>query len=110
MTPAEKKPSKRLAFLEKITSEGSDDPLAWYGLAMEYRSLARWEDSLKTFEALRARRPDYVALYLMCGQMLVEAGRNAESRTWLEQGVVEAKKKGDSHAISELEAALGSLS
>ena len=34
--------SKRLAFLQKTTAEGSPDPLAWYGLAMEYRKLERW--------------------------------------------------------------------
>ncbi len=34
--------NKRLAFLEKTTADGSTDPLAWYGLAMEYRKLERW--------------------------------------------------------------------
>ena len=28
--------SKRLAFLEKMIQDGSKDPLAWYGLALEY--------------------------------------------------------------------------
>src|ERR1700678_394936 len=32
--------SKRLEFLLKITAAGKADPFAWYGLAMEYRSLA----------------------------------------------------------------------
>jgi len=63
-------PNKRLAFLEKTTAEGSTDPLAWYGLAMEYRKLERWDEALQTFTQLRTMKPDYVAMYLMCGQML----------------------------------------
>ena len=35
--------SKRLVVLEKMTGSGSTDPFAWYGLAMEYKSLARVE-------------------------------------------------------------------
>jgi predicted Zn-dependent protease len=101
--------NKRLAFLEKVTAEGTEDPLAWYGLAMEYRKLERWDESLQTFTALRTRKPDYVALYLMCGQMLSEAGRKEEAREWLESGMTAARAKGDAHALSELESALSTL-
>jgi predicted Zn-dependent protease len=101
--------SKRLAFLEKTTAEGSTDPLAWYGLAMEYRKLERWDEALQTFTALRTMKPDYVALYLMCGQMLEGIQRTDEARTWLEEGLVQAKAKGDSHALSELQSALDAL-
>lgn len=101
--------SKRLAFLEKLTREGSEDPMAWYGLAMEYRKLERWDEALQTFTTLRARKPDYVAMYLMCGQMLEGVGRTDEAREWLEAGVEAARAKGDGHALSELEAALATL-
>jgi len=101
--------SKRLAFLQKTTAEGSTDPLAWYGLAMEYRKLERWDEALQTFTSLRAMKPDYVAMYLMCGQMLEGVARAEEAREWLEAGIAEARKKGDSHALGELEAALDAL-
>jgi len=101
--------NKRLAFLEKTTADGSTDPLAWYGLAMEYRKLQRWDEALQTFSALRARKPDYVAMYLMCGQMLDEAGRKDEARDWLEIGLRTAREKGDTHAASEIESALSLL-
>ena len=45
--------SKRLLFLEKVTSEGSKDSFAWYGLANEDNSLGRPEDALRTFEKLK---------------------------------------------------------
>ncbi len=101
--------NKRLAYLEKITSEGSKDPFAWYGLALEYRNLDRAEDALRTFETLRATTPDYVPMFLMCGQLLEKMGRIDDAKAWLQAGIVVAKKKGDSHALGELEGALAAL-
>jgi predicted Zn-dependent protease len=101
--------SKRLEFLLKITAAGKADPFAWYGLAMEYRGLAMTDEALTTFEALRAQSPDYVPMYLMCGQMLETAGRVDDARAWLESGIQAARAKGDSHALSELEGALAAL-
>lgn len=101
--------NKRLMFLEKLTRDGSEDPMAWYGLAMEYRKLERWDEALQTFTTLRARKPDYVAMYLMCGQMLGGIARADEARAWLEAGIAAARAKGDSHAVSELESALATL-
>ena len=101
--------SKRLAVLEKMTAAGSNDPFAWYGLAMEYAGLGRTDDALATFEKLRALDASYVAMYLMCGTMLAKAGRVDDGRAWLEGGITAAKTKGDSHALSELQDALAGL-
>lgn len=100
---------KRLLFLESLVQKGTEDPMAYYGLGMEYRTRARVDDALRTFEALRAKKADYVAMYLMCGQMLAEADRKEEARTWLEEGVVWCKKTGNSHAQGEIESALATL-
>ncbi len=86
--------NKRLAFLEKVTADGSEDPLAWYGLAMEYRKMARWGDALRTFTALRARKPDYIAMYLMCGQMLLEASRKDEGASGSRRGSLRHGRRG----------------
>jgi tetratricopeptide (TPR) repeat protein len=104
--------SKRLEFLQKLTSSpgpSGADPFAWYGLAMELRSLERFDEALTTFEALRQKSPEYVAMYLMCGQMLEKLGRIDEARAWMTSGLEAAQRKGDSHAASELEAALGAM-
>jgi predicted Zn-dependent protease len=101
--------SKRLDFLQKLTSSGSADPFAWYGLAMEYRTLERHDEALAAFEALRARAPDYVPMYLMCGQMLEKMGRVEDARGWMAAGVDVAAKKGEAHAAEELQGALAAL-
>ncbi|HWL88314.1 MAG TPA: tetratricopeptide repeat protein [Polyangiaceae bacterium] len=102
----DEKSAKRLAFLEKVTAGGSTDPLAWYGLALEYSKGERYDESLQTFTTLRTFQPDYVPMYLMCGQMLGKCERWSEARDWLEAGVAVASKKGDSHALGELRTAL----
>src|SRR5579872_1714107 len=100
--------SRRLEFLLNLTSK-SEDPFAWYGLAMEYRSLSRHEEAIATFQQLRIRAPEYVPMYLMCGQVLEGLGRVDEARTWLRSGIDAARTKGDAHALSELQAALDGL-
>jgi len=45
----------------------------------------------------------------MCGQMLESMSRPADARAWLLSGVEAARTKGDTHAASELEAALAAL-
>jgi tetratricopeptide (TPR) repeat protein len=100
--------SKRLDFLLKVTAAG-EDPFAWYGLAMEYRSLGRLEEAVATFARLRANSPDYVPMYLMCGQVLETLGRLDDARAWLSAGIDAARSKRDAHAVSELEGALQSL-
>jgi hypothetical protein len=107
--------SKRLEFLRKLVDpdgtevSGSRDPFHWYGLAMEYRSLARNDEALATFAKLRERAPDYVPMYLMCGQMLESMGRLPEARAWLSEGIAAARAKGDAHAESELRSALDAI-
>ena len=96
--------------LEKLTAGGSQDAFHWYALAMEYRGLERHDEALQTFTALRTREPEYVPMYLMCGQMLDKLARTDDAREWYEAGMVAARKKGDAHALSELEAARATLS
>ena len=101
--------SKRLAYLEKVTAEGSQDPMAWYALAMEYRSLSRLDEAWQTFTALRKANPGYVPMFLMCGQMLAGMGRGDEAREWIEAGIAAAREQKNAHALGELESALAGL-
>src|SRR5262245_21763668 len=101
--------NKRLEMLEKLVASGNADSFARYALVLEYRKEKRVDDSLAAFTTLREKDPDYLAMYLMAGQLLIEAGRNAEAKPWLEAGIELARRKGDSKALSELESALGEI-
>jgi tetratricopeptide (TPR) repeat protein len=98
--------SKRLELLLRLTASDQADSFAWYGLAMEYHSMGEIAQALATFKTLRERDPDYVPQYLMCGTMLMKAGHPAEAREWLESGLIKARERNESHALSELEEAL----
>lgn len=98
--------NKRLALLEELVRAGKADAFARYALALEYRREGRTEDAVATFRALRADEPAYVPMYLMAGQLLIDAGRGAEARDWLEAGVEAATARGDGKARSELLSAL----
>ena len=101
--------NKRLAFLEQHCAAGTADSFAFYGLGMEYRKEGRIDDAVATFTKLKEKDPGYLPLYLMAGQTLIDASRSDEARTWLETGIEVARSKGDSHALGELESALGLL-
>ena len=101
--------SKRLAYLESVVAAGTADSFARYALALEYKSLGRIDDAVAAFDALREKDPAYVPMYLMCGTMLAEAGRAADARTWLEQGLDRARAAGDAKATGEIGDALASL-
>jgi predicted Zn-dependent protease len=101
--------SKRLEALEKMVKQ-STDPFARYALGMEYGKLERWDDALATFSALRTAQPDYLPMYLMAGQLLIQQQKNAEACEWLEAGLALARRTGDMKAASEIDAALATAS
>jgi predicted Zn-dependent protease len=92
--------------LESLVAAGKADAFARYALGMEYRSAGRPDDALRAFADLRQADPTYVPVYLMAGQVLVEAARRPEAVEWLRAGVEAARAKGDAHALGEIEALL----
>jgi hypothetical protein len=48
-------------------------------------------------------------MYLMAGQILHELGRSEDAREWVKTGIDAAEKKGDGHALSELEGLLAQV-
>lgn len=92
-------------FLEQAVRSGSADAFAFYALGLEYRKEGRTADALATLEGLRAREASYLPMYLMAGQMLLEAGRKADAAEWLEAGIAVAREGADHKALAELEAA-----
>ena len=99
--------SQRLMMLEKLVIEQhSSDPFAWYGLAMEYRQLGRVDESLATFTTLRKNSPDYLPMYLMAGQLLIDQERSGDAKEWLDAGLKLAREQGNAKAESEISDAL----
>ncbi len=101
--------NKRLQMLVELVASGQADSFARYALALEYKKDGQSENALAQFAALRAADPNYLAMYYMAGQLLLDLDREDEARAWFEAGTAVARQQGDSKTLSELEAALAEI-
>jgi tetratricopeptide (TPR) repeat protein len=101
--------TKRLDAFRTMIERGATDPFVHYAYAMELRGMGRMDDALEAFGEVEAKFPDYVATYLMAGQVAIALERIDEARAVLERGTAVAQRAGDAHALSELKGALRSL-
>ena len=100
----------RIAALNEILTENPRDAFARYGLAMEYSKHGDFDRALAEFSMLLENHPDYTAGYFMAAQTLVNAERRNEAKEMLYKGVTSARRTGNLHAQSEMEAMLAELS
>jgi tetratricopeptide (TPR) repeat protein len=98
--------ASRFDKLRAFIASRPDDPFPRYALALEHRNAGEHAEAWQAFEDLIARHPDYTAAYLHAGNALVALGRQDEARSVWRQGIEACAAKGDTHARSELEAAL----
>jgi tetratricopeptide (TPR) repeat protein len=99
----------RIATFKTFIQRSPADPFPRYGLAMEHKGRGELAEAWAAFEELLARFPDYVPTYLMAGGTLVALGRRDEASDVYRRGLEAAAKKGDQHALRELESALAEL-
>ena len=99
----------RIAALNEILTENPKDAFARYGLAMEYSKQGDFDRALAEFHLLLENNPDYTAGYFMAAQTLVRAERPDEARKMLQDGIASARRTGNLHAQSEMEAMLQEL-
>jgi len=97
---------------EKIEAMLVDEPgdtFLRYSLAMEYRSEGNHDASIAKLRELTHDQPPYVPAFFMAAQQLVDLGRIDDARTFLRDGIEEARRQGDSHAAAEMSELLSSL-
>src|SRR5579871_4245199 len=99
----------RIVALNEILTENPKDAFARYGLAMEYSRQGDFERALAEFAILLENHPDYTAGYFMAAQTLARAERVQEAKKMLADGIISAKRTGNLHAQSEMEAMLAEL-
>jgi tetratricopeptide (TPR) repeat protein len=99
----------RIDAIQKIVDAQPNDPFPRYGLAMEFKNAGRAEEAHVTFAELERRHPEYVAQYLMHGNLLVTMHQVDEARAVYQRGIEASRKKGDNHALGELQQALAGM-
>ncbi len=92
-----------------MVSQKPSDSFLRYGLAMEYRKGGDLEGAVREFRAIIAADPDYSPAYFHGGQALERLGRPDEARALYESGVEATRRKGDAHALAEMQGALDLL-
>jgi len=96
----------KVAGLKEILEQDPKNAFARYGLAMEYAGRGETDAALAEFERLLGDHPDYTAGYFMAAQTLARAGREAEAKQRLVEGMACARRTGNQHALSEMQAML----
>jgi predicted Zn-dependent protease len=99
----------RVAMLTEILAQNPKDAFARYGLALEYSNQGNVESALEEFGKLLGAHPDYTAGYFMAAQTLARTNRVEEAKKMLGEGIVSARRTGNTHAQSEMEAMLAEL-
>ena len=99
----------RIAALNGILTENPKDAFARYGLAMEYSKQGDFDRALAEFAILIENHPNYTAGYFMAAQTLVQAERTEDAKKMLHDGIASARRSGNPHAQSEMEALLVEL-
>ena len=99
----------KVASLKEILEQDPKNAFARYGLAMEYAGKGETEAALDEFERLLADHPDYTAGYFMSAQTLAKAGREAEAKQRLVDGMECARRTGNQHAAREMQAMLDEM-
>jgi predicted Zn-dependent protease len=110
MTEPNRVPSNRLEMLTAFLEQNPGDAFARYGLAMEYAKAGQTDTALEQFAKLLQLHPDYTNGYFMAAQTLEKAGRTADAKKMLENGVEAAKRTGNKHALSEMAGMLEEIS
>ncbi len=95
--------------LKEILALDPKNSFARYGIAMELAARGEIESALAEFSTLLANDPNYTAAYFMAAQTLANAGRIPEAIDRLKSGVACAKRVGNNHALSEMQAMLDEL-
>lgn len=95
--------------LRQMASSKPDDPFPQYGLAMELSKQGQIAEAREAFDLLVQAHPDYVATYLMFGNLLQAAGDPERARAIYEQGMEAARRAGNEHALGELQSARAEL-
>ena len=99
----------RVEQLKKFIEQAPDEPFPRYALALELKGKGEAELAAKELQQLLGRAPDYLAAYLQLGMLLQTLNRAEEAKQVFRDGQELARRKGDTHTLSELTQALESI-
>lgn len=101
--------SGRLDQLRRLLERTPDDPFLLYGVALEYKKSNDFQNALDYLDRALRADPGYCYAYYQKGQIHESRGEPESAKRVYREGMEAARKKGDAHALSEIEGALGMI-
>lgn len=98
--------TNRIAEIKKMLEESPEDTFLHYALALEYIVLGEIHNGMELLENIRAKSPDYLAVYMKLGKMYHALQDIPKAIEAIEQGIIVARNKQDFKTINELEQVL----
>lgn len=95
----------RLETIRDLLAQNPNDSFLLYGLANEYKNGGDLAAAVETYQRLFELHPEYVAAYYQCGQVHELAGDLEQAAEVYDRGIAVARRIGDAHTLSELQAA-----
>jgi Tfp pilus assembly protein PilF len=99
----------RIDKIRAMLIDNGADSFLQHALALEYIKLGNETEARNLFESLLGREPGYIGSYYHLAKLLERMGENESAIKIYEQGMMEAKKVGDNHSLSELRSAYEEL-
>ena len=99
----------KISGLKEILALDRKNSFARYGIAMELARQGETAAAVAQFDTLLRDDPDYTAGYFMAAQTLSAAGMTAQAIERLKAGISCAARRGNQHALSEMQGMLDEL-
>lgn len=102
-------PTSRMQQLQKMLDRTPADPFLLYGMALEYKKANEPQQALEYLDRTIQTDAGYCYAYFQRGQVYEQVGDTTSAKQAYRDGIEAARKKGDAHALSELEGALSMI-
>jgi len=99
----------RMQQLLRMLEGAPGDAFLLYGIALEYKKTNDIDNAIEYLDRALRADPGYCYAYFQKGQVLESRGNLEAARRVYREGVDAATRKGDEHARSEIEGALGMI-
>jgi len=90
--------NERIEKLTEILENQPNDLFSLYAMAMELKSLEKFDESLVYFDRVLSLDPGCVSAYYQKAQVLVKLSKIVEAREILQAGIPHAVEAGQLHA------------
>lgn len=99
----------RLEAVRALVAQDPANSRIRFMLCMEYLGASDWQQAVSELKDLLARDANYVAAYYQAGRASEELGDEDAARAFYRDGIDAARRTGDAHSLTELQAALDIL-